>query len=151
MADEQLGKKSMDRIIKRLRDSPNFNTQELAKTAASLLSCSRPYITTTPLFSAKSNGVKYYYNRSVIDSIKILLDKFYDEMIWEYDENNGKIEGPMNTLGVLEYEKKKKALEKALHGDQKYKIILPYFFLDDFQLYIKRRTTALGIYMSNFY
>ena len=147
LADEHPNQNMLDTLIKRLKNCPEFNTKELASSTQQLINSTKSHIRTTKMYSAKSNKVKYYF-RSVMDSIQQLLNLFFDEMIWEYQENNGVIEGPMNSLGVLEYQRKKDALEKALHNDKKYRMILPYFFLDDYNLYLKRKTSATGMYMS---
>lgn len=104
MAAEKPSKTCMERLIAYLKNCKDFKTSEIAPSYKQLISCCKENVKTSTFQSATSNGKKYYY-RSVLPAIELLLSKYYDKMIWEYQENNGVIEGPMSE-GVSKEERR---------------------------------------------
>ena len=68
-------------------------------------------------------------------------------MYWEY-QVNGNIRHPINSMGTKEYQENLKIMEDYLGCPGKHKMVLPYFIIDDYQPYSKRRKQVMAIYMS---
>lgn len=76
-----------------------------------------------------------------MDTLEYLLNKNI-ECIWKYDNSSNEYSQPWTTEGWKEYEDYfKKELEKGA------KLLLPYFFIDEFQSASKKKKMTSGVYM----
>ena len=113
MSDSKPSNGSVKNLLTRLKNCKNFDVTKLPESFTRLKTLSVKNLKTTTFHKRKSKGIEYEY-RDVFESIAFLVERYGDRMKWQCEENNGIIKGPMNSKGVLEYQKKKMALEKVI-------------------------------------
>ena len=125
---------------------------ELPKSVKGLLAAEEPFLDTIPLIEGESNGIKYWY-RDPIALLAKIVDYYYEELAWEYDFNNGKIEHWLNSKAAKRYSHLSFLLSKLHHNTngikaELWKMLLPILFEDDYTVGTKRIKKQGGVYLT---
>eukprot|EP01088_Endostelium_zonatum_P009066 TRINITY_DN22256_c0_g1_i1.p1 TRINITY_DN22256_c0_g1~~TRINITY_DN22256_c0_g1_i1.p1 ORF type:complete len:664 (+),score=50.49 TRINITY_DN22256_c0_g1_i1:186-1994(+) len=128
--------------------------KDLPKSVNGLLAAEEPFLQTIPLIEGESNGIKYWY-RDPITLLSRLVEHYYDELIWEYDKNEGKIEHWLNSRAARRYSHITKLLATLYERSTKskipvasWKMLLPVLFEDDYTVKTKRTKKQGGVYIT---
>ena len=89
MVDCRPPKRVVNNLLKRMGSSSLFKGENVAQSFGQLMNSCKNTIKTSEFKTAKSNNVQYHY-RSVEEALKFMLDECHSEMIWDYEENQGK-------------------------------------------------------------
>lgn len=93
-------------------------------------------------------GVDFWY-RDVNELLGVIINKYPDKLLWDYDPNNGVIAHPFNTKGAKIFARRRDELtDQRGRPRGSIKMLAPVSVIDGYKQYRRRDSEVVGIYLS---